>query len=590
MSTQQDINAIRAQRLANTHDPLALMANTQTPFYPDHSSLITYIQHPYPNNNFVPQPSFNTNYLQHPMQNPEDISNSTTPLDMTLELMAKAFQLNNTTPTNNNQRIGNQFRQNAVQNVGHLVAQNAVQNQGIQNVGNHNGLSVISGIANRHGNGNVVAARAEGNGNGINGNPIKCYNCQGEGHYASNCTEKPRKRDVAYLQTQLQIAQKEEAGIQLNSKEFEFMAAAAAYDDIEEDNANCTLKDNLQQVMTSNNVYFIASFIPYYYSEDQYAVSIKEDTAYPCLHSPKTTENKAQYAVSRETQYTVFKIRNEYNILKDIKRGPYFKKSSIHRDLDNSTSNVLILLDSWTSGLLVYEFSLSVRMTKVIKGEFEKIKDVKVEDVPLTYDKPLEIFNNEVSRLSGMDDDLFTYKVEVANIPCDSKMDDDSEQEADDDMRPMKITRMIGSMNGTRTYHGSMRSHGLTPEFGQNPNQLNILASLSTIRLGVRNDQHVDYERYEALEDSELKDEGLRNKAIIEGFIKEDDDEPLHELPVWNIRRYMMIKYSFNDNNEYVAVKEDEYDDLTVTRKEACRAYQEIFQIMDEGWMVTKAE
>ncbi|GKE22119.1 hypothetical protein Tco_1433631, partial [Tanacetum coccineum] len=27
-----------------------------------------------------------------------------------------------------------------------------------------------------------------------------------------------------------------------------------------------------------------------YYSEDQYAVSIKEDMAYPCLHSPKTTK------------------------------------------------------------------------------------------------------------------------------------------------------------------------------------------------------------------------------------------------------------------------------------------------------------
>ncbi|GKC22426.1 hypothetical protein Tco_1024576 [Tanacetum coccineum] len=73
-------------------------------------------------------------------------------------------------------------------------------------------------------------------------------------------------------------------------------------------------------------------------------------------------------------------------------------------------------------------------MTKVIKEEFEKIKDIKVEDVSLTCDTPFEIFNNEVSRLSGMDDDLFTYEVEVANIPCDSKMDDDSEHEVDDDM------------------------------------------------------------------------------------------------------------------------------------------------------------
>ncbi|GJY94731.1 retrovirus-related pol polyprotein from transposon TNT 1-94 [Tanacetum coccineum] len=40
---------------------------------------------------------------------------------------------------------------------------------------------------------------------------------------------------------------------------------------------------------------------------------------------------KAQYAVSRETQYAVFKIWNEYNILEDIKRGPYSKKSPIRR-------------------------------------------------------------------------------------------------------------------------------------------------------------------------------------------------------------------------------------------------------------------
>ncbi|GJY08559.1 hypothetical protein Tco_0375613 [Tanacetum coccineum] len=98
-------------------------------------------------------------------------------------------------------------------------------------------------------------------------------------------------------------------------------------------------------------------------SDNQYAVSIKEDTAYPCLHSPKTTKETSsirhiqrnsirriqdiedtaypclyspkpqrkqdQYAVSREDQYAVLEIWNEYNILEDIKRGPYFKKSPI---------------------------------------------------------------------------------------------------------------------------------------------------------------------------------------------------------------------------------------------------------------------
>ncbi|GJT10265.1 hypothetical protein Tco_0857307 [Tanacetum coccineum] len=63
----------------------------------------------------------------------------------------------------------------------------------------------------------------------------------------------------------------------------------------------------------------------------------------------------------------------------------------------------------------------------------------------------------------------------------------------------------------------------------------------------------------------------------------------IHEPPVCNIRKYMMIKYSFNDDEEYVAVNEDEYDDLIMTRRDACQAYQEIFRIMDEGWMVTRA-
>ncbi|GKF98950.1 hypothetical protein Tco_0297733, partial [Tanacetum coccineum] len=38
-----------------------------------------------------------------------------------------------------------------------------------------------------------------------------------------------------------------------------------------------------------------------------------------------------------------------------------------------------------------------------------------------------------------------------------------------------------------------------------------------------------DYKWYEALEDSELKDEALRNKAIMDGFINEDDDESCYE-------------------------------------------------------------
>nr|GEV80869.1 integrase, catalytic region, zinc finger, CCHC-type, peptidase aspartic, catalytic [Tanacetum cinerariifolium] len=116
------------------------------------------------------------------------------------------------------------------------VIQNADQNPRIQNVGNQNGLIVVSGNANQdpNGNGNLVAARAEGNTTGHNRNQIRCYNYRGVGHFARNCTIRPRRRDAAYLQTQLLIAQKEEAGIQLQAEEFDLMATATDLDEIEE--------------------------------------------------------------------------------------------------------------------------------------------------------------------------------------------------------------------------------------------------------------------------------------------------------------------------------------------------------------------
>ncbi|GJS57529.1 retrovirus-related pol polyprotein from transposon TNT 1-94 [Tanacetum coccineum] len=108
------------------------------------------------------------------------------------------------------QNVGNQNGYNAVQNVRNQVVQNDVQNLRVQNVGNQNRLIVVPGIANQNtnGNGNVVAARAEGNTNGNN-------------------------------------------GIQLQAEEYDLMAAAVDLDEIEEVNANCILMANLQQALTS---------------------------------------------------------------------------------------------------------------------------------------------------------------------------------------------------------------------------------------------------------------------------------------------------------------------------------------------------
>ncbi|GJU14861.1 RNA-directed DNA polymerase, eukaryota [Tanacetum coccineum] len=62
-----------------------------------------------------------------------------------------------------------------------------------------------------------------------------------------------------------------------------------------------------------------------------------------------------------------------------------------------------------------------------------------------------------------------------------------------------------------------------------------------------------------------------------------------HDPSTCLVRRFEMIKYSFNADDEYVAIKEHECSDHSKTNIDACQAYRELFRIMDEGWLMTKA-
>ncbi|GJV32601.1 hypothetical protein Tco_1393001 [Tanacetum coccineum] len=237
---QKEVDDLRAKRLAKTHDPLAYH-----PYQPYQPSLSTYMQQPQPNNNYNSQPSFNQKYMQQPMPNPEDITDPTTAMNMTLVLMAKAFKLNYSTPTNSNQRISSNPRNRQIAQL--------VQNLRVQNVRNQNGLIVVPGIANQNpnGNGNVVAARAEGNAIGNN-----------------------------------------EAGIQLQAEEFDLMAAARDLDKIKEVNPSYILMVNFQQASTSGTQTDNALI---YDSDGSVEVSSMEQSGGTIDQHPATVEETRAY-------------------------------------------------------------------------------------------------------------------------------------------------------------------------------------------------------------------------------------------------------------------------------------------------------
>ncbi|GJZ49880.1 hypothetical protein Tco_0604070 [Tanacetum coccineum] len=363
-------------------------------------------------------------------------------------------------------------------------------------------------------------------------------------------------------------------------------------------------------------------------------------------------------------------------------------------------------------------------MTKVIKEEFEKFESLKIIDDLFTCNTSLEFFHKEFNRISRMDDDLFTYQIEIlrlASIPCDLNKEDDSEQQMTHrsdvdmeydpsdklnsltknplilmmkmkllkslgltlmhlisrqlraklsrnliifyksiqiyllkilmDLRLMKNIRMIRYMSGIKRYRGYMNpwtdnrvweeptpiEHYCEPfSFKSGCSEWPTCSwkddgycngwNFSRAYIGGNTLRYQYLEWYEPLEDGKLIDEALKNKAIMEGMIDDDDescnngwrrwdkyentihdheereneeehenkercelfDNPHQEWPVYNIRRFEMIKYSFGQDEENVSIKEHEYDDLTSTNEDAYRTYQDIFHRMDEGWMVTR--
>nr|GEV04328.1 hypothetical protein [Tanacetum cinerariifolium] len=196
--------------------------------------------------------------------------------------------------------------------------------------GNQNRLIVVPGIANQNGTGNVVAARAEGT---RNGNQARCYNCKGLGHISRNCTTRPRRKDAAYLQTQLLISQKEEAGFNFKQKNLTSWL-------LQLDNAPVYDTDGSAEVQLNDNCYDNEIF-NMFTLEEQYMdllEPIPEPQLVPQIDN-HVTSVEISFAPNEEThahQETVYRNlvdqvaqRKHLNLLKRVVKKMRFLKNEI---------------------------------------------------------------------------------------------------------------------------------------------------------------------------------------------------------------------------------------------------------------------
>ncbi|GKA73818.1 hypothetical protein Tco_0780120 [Tanacetum coccineum] len=236
----------------------------------------------------------------------------------------------------------------------------------------------------------------------------------------------------------------------------------------------------------------------------------------------------------------------------------------------------------------------------------------KIEGNLFAFEMPLCEAFHEFNYLLKIDTDLFTYDIQ------NFKTYDEYKREFNNDKA--KGTEKLWSKNGVpyqlcdhicepyRFKNGGTKWPTYTSDIDGFCNGRELPG---IVRVGSMT-YFQDHRWYDELADGKLKDETLALKARIEGswgdatprvikFYKwlkscfenfyeleyEVLGDPIPEPSNCKVRRFEMMKYSFDNDEECITIKESEYLNHS---KDSLDAYRELLRLIDEGWAVTTPE
>ncbi|GJR58654.1 putative reverse transcriptase domain-containing protein [Tanacetum coccineum] len=259
-------------------------------------------------------------------------------------------------------------------------------------------------------------------------------------------------------------------------------------------------------------------------------------------------------------------------------------------DLDNSTSNVLIPLDSWTSRLLVYELPLSVMAEPILienmeKAQFESNLSITSNDIKIDLSKEflVELQKNmyhethyedvvdHIAKVLKMVDliyvpGVYSHQLRMKVFPL-SLADDAKEWWISDGDEKITTWEELVEKFFCRFY----------PESYDGEDEINELKE-SKYENPSNTATDSFFKAYK-VRDIEKQSQTKRKYS--------NTSNSINELP--NKRRckvenFEAIQYSLGPNEEYIAIRSYEYDIWERNKDNMSKIYQDIFQKKDEGW------